>query len=85
MVPTNGPLVLMSPLGIQINLGKSLLVLKSPILVDILSFMWWWSRLPVPSQAKDTCKGGAVEIYQGITTQGLHVKWGLEWGSVEIY
>ena len=50
MVPTNGPLVLMSPLGIQINLGKSLLVLKSPILVDILSFMWWWSRFPVLSQ-----------------------------------
>ena len=61
----------------QTNLAKSLLVLRSPILVEILNFTWWWSRLPVPSQAKDTCKGGAVEIYQGIPTQCLDAEWGL--------
>jgi len=73
------------PQGVQTNLGKTHLVLRSPILVENLNFTWWWSRLPIPSQAKDTCRGRAVEIYQSIPTQGPHAKWGLEWGSVEIY
>lgn len=36
--------------GVQTNLGKSLLVLESPVLVEILSFTWQWRRLPAPSQ-----------------------------------
>ena len=35
----------------------SLLVLGSPVLVEILSFIWQWSRLPAPSQLKDTVGG----------------------------
>ena len=41
------------------NLRKSLLVLKSLILVEILSFIWWWSRLSalpvgkIPGQGVD--------------------------------
>ena len=43
--------------GVQMNLGKCLLILGSPVLVEILSFIWQWSRLPAPSQLKDTVRG----------------------------
>ena len=38
------------PRGVQTNLGKPLLVFESPVLVEILSFMWLWSRLPAHFQ-----------------------------------
>ena len=38
------------PQGVQTNLGKFLLVLESPILIEILSFIWQWSGLPAHSQ-----------------------------------
>ena len=39
------------------NLGKSLLVLKSPIFVEILSFIWWWSRFPTLLNRTDNGEG----------------------------
>ena len=43
------PLHPSASLGMQMNLGKSLLVLESPVLVEILSFIWRWRGLPAPS------------------------------------
>ena len=51
VVPAMAPCTHLDPQGVQMNLGKSLLVLESPMLVEILSFIWWWSRLP---SRKDT-------------------------------
>ena len=39
------------------NFGKSLLVLKYPIFVEILSVIWWWSRLLTPFSRADTGEG----------------------------
>ena len=50
LVPAVAPCAHLPPRGVQMNLVKSLLVLTFPILVEILSFIWWWSRLPAPSQ-----------------------------------
>ena len=50
LVPAAAPCTHPPPRGIQTNLGKSLLVLKSHILVEMLSFIWQWSRLPAPSK-----------------------------------
>ena len=44
LVPAAAPWAHLPPQGMQMNLGKSLLVLESPVLVEILSFIWWWSR-----------------------------------------
>ena len=49
LVPVAAPCTHLPPRGVQTNLGKSLLVLESPILVEILSLIWQWSRLPAPS------------------------------------
>ena len=49
LVPAVAPCAHPPPLGVQANLGKSLLVLQSPMLVEILSFIWLWSRLPARS------------------------------------
>ena len=49
LVPAAAPCAHPDPQGMQMNLGKSLLVRESPILVEIMSFIWWWSRLPAPS------------------------------------
>ena len=62
-VPAAAPWAHLPPQGMQMNLGKSLLVLESPVLVEILSFIWWWSRLPAPSQ---------VETYWGWVKQSGH-------------
>ena len=43
------PCAHLPPRGVQTNSGKSLLALKSLVLVEILSFIWLWSRLPDPS------------------------------------
>ena len=58
LVPAAAPCAHPPPRGVQTNLGKSLLVLESPVLVEILSFIWWWSRLPAPSCRKDTVGPG---------------------------
>ena len=50
LVPAAAPCTHLPPQGVQTNLGKSLLALESTILVEILSFIWQWSRLPAPSQ-----------------------------------
>ena len=39
------------------NLGKSVLVLGSPVLVVIVGFILWWSRLLAHSQLKDMILG----------------------------
>ena len=49
------------PPGVQMSLGKSLLALESPILVESLSLIWKWGRLPAPSQV-ERYWGGAGEI-----------------------
>ena len=43
------------------SLDKSLLALESPILVESLSLIWKWGRLPAPSQV-ERYWGGAGEI-----------------------
>ena len=65
------------------NLCKSLLVLQSPILVEILSFIWWWSRLSNPFQWERYRGGvgGRGWNILGISTHGLDTAW----GSVERY
>ena len=50
LVPAVARCVHLPPQGVQTNLGKSPLVLKSPVLVEILSFIWQWRRLPAPFQ-----------------------------------
>ena len=49
LVPAVAPCTHLDPQGVQMNLGKSLLILDFPVLIEILSFIWWWSRLPTPS------------------------------------
>ena len=46
------------PRGVQTDLGKSLLVLESPVLVESLSFIWRWRRLPAPSHQERHWGGG---------------------------
>ena len=67
----------------QTNLGKSLLVLESPVLVEIMSFIWWWSRLSNPFQWERYRGGvgGRGWNILGISTHGLDTAW----GSVERY
>ena len=49
LVPAAAPCAHLPLWGVQMNLGKSLLILDFPVLIEILSFIWWWSRLPTPS------------------------------------
>ena len=57
LVPAAAPCAHLPSQGVQANLGKALPGLGSPALVEILSFIWQWSRLPAPSQLKDTVGG----------------------------
>ena len=50
LVPAAAPCTRLPPQGVQTNLGKSLLILESPKLVEVLSFIWQWSSLPALSQ-----------------------------------
>ena len=54
LVPAAGPRAYLPSWGVQTDLGKSLLVLGSPMFVETLSFIWQWSRLPALSHLKDT-------------------------------
>ena len=54
LVPAAAPCARLPSQGVQANLGKALPGLGSPVLVEILSFIWQWSRLSAPSQLKDT-------------------------------
>ena len=56
-VPAASPCTHLHPQEVQMNLGKSLLVLKSPIFVEILSFICWWSRFPTLPNRTDTGEG----------------------------
>ena len=49
LVSAAAPCAHLPPWGGQMNLGKPLLVLESPILVETVSFIWRWRRLPAPS------------------------------------
>ena len=49
LVPAVAPCAHPHPWGVLTNLSKSLLVFESHILVEILSFIWRWSRLPATS------------------------------------
>ena len=48
LVPAVAPCAHPPPWGVEMNLSKSFLVLEFPILVEILNFIWQWSRLPAP-------------------------------------
>ena len=58
VVPAAAPCAHPPPQGVQTDLGKSLLVLETPILVEILSFIWRWRRLPAPSHQEQHWGGG---------------------------
>ena len=73
-----GPCARLPPQGVQTDLGKPLLVLESPVLVEILSFIWRWSRLPAPSQ-EERCWWGRRRKIRVVPAHGLDP----EWGSVE--
>ena len=97
LVPAVAPCAHPPPRGVQTNLGKSLLVLKSPILVEILSLIWQWSRLTAPSK-EDRYWGrekhlghthswsrhwvGLAERYREIPTQAK--AWGAGWKMPEL-
>ena len=49
-VPVAAPCARPPPRGVQTNLGKSLLVLESPVLVEILSLFGGGADLPPPSR-----------------------------------
>ena len=68
------------PRGVQTNLGNPLLVFKSPVLVEILSFIWLWSRLPAHFQLERYWRGPQWNIW-GIPTHDLDT----DWGSAEKY
>ena len=55
------------PPGVQMSLGKSLLALESPILVESLSLIWKRSRLPAPSQVERYWGCWGQVKYQGQT------------------
>ena len=50
LVPAAATCAHLPPRRAQTNLGNILLVLGSPMLVEILNFIWWWSRLPASSR-----------------------------------
>ena len=81
LIPAAAPRTHLTPRGVQTNLGKSLLVFEAPIWVEILSFIWQWSRLPAPSHLKTYRVGSTDEISGAQPTHGLDA----EWGSVERY
>ena len=58
---------------------KSLLVLESPVLFEILSFIWRWRQLPVPSHQERLWVGGAWVKHPG-HTHSWSTHWeGLSW------
>ena len=80
LVPAVAPCAHLPPWGVQTNLGKSLLVLKSPILFEILSFIWRWSRLPAPLPVGRILGQGPSETFHPGYTHSWSRHWvGLGW------
>jgi len=68
-------------LGVQMSSGKSLLALKSPILVESLSLIWSGAGYKPPPRWKDTGVGGSRWNIRDRPTHGLDT----EWASVKRY
>ena len=79
LVPAAAPFVHPPPCGMQTNLAKSLLVLESPILVEILSFIWRWSRLPTSFQLESYWWGGGWAKHPGHPHSRSRPWLGLSW------
>ena len=80
LVPAVAPCAHSPPWWVQTNLGKSLLVLKSPILVEILSFIWRWSRLLAPLPVGRILGQGPSETFHPGYTHSRSRHWvGLGW------
>ena len=60
MVPAAAPCTHPPPRGVQTNLGKFLLVLESPLLIEILSLFGGGAGYLPPPSRKDT-RGGPDE------------------------
>ena len=81
LLPAVAPRIHLLPQGMQTNLGKSLLVLESPVLVEILFYLMVGQvTCPLPA-GKILEWWGWVKNIQDIPTPGLDT----EWSSAERY
>ena len=75
LVPAAASCTHLMPQGVQKNLGKTRLVLVSPMLVDNPEFYLVVDQVPVPSQLKHTRGRCPIERYQGIPTYWMGLCW----------